>query len=449
MVYGINTQLSRSAYFLFVLLWFFITKDNVLGVAVLFILAIHPWGLFYYRPDNWIIRFTSTVGVNYKVALPVIIFAKYLFQNSIRPDLVRNNFKKFYKVFIIYMFFLVAWGFVYGHSVVSVFDFLVNISGFLLFFIIPGAFDREKIFRLNSLLISFTIIHILVSIVDIISSGFITRLMIFGREASTAAAWTEEIIRLTGGIGLALYSLTVSLYYLVSYKNKFNNGLLWLVTGLSLFYIVNSATRGWMIATFFVLICYFIFYSRQLMKKKMTLTGIFIIMILSSSIVFTNKLQENIISAFDRLATVEAVTEGDFTAEGTAKRWDVRGPRVLTRFNESPVFGFGFSKVTSEYYDGHVGNHSLLLTGGITGFIIVWTTVIAIIFYLFGLEKRKPLLKGVFVFGLGLIAIMIIHSTSRAMVSFMMPVDVAFIISVMFSNVNAVLSENSYSLTRF
>ena len=35
MVYGINSQASRSAYFLFVLIWFFYTKDNVVGIATI------------------------------------------------------------------------------------------------------------------------------------------------------------------------------------------------------------------------------------------------------------------------------------------------------------------------------------------------------------------------------------------------------------------------------
>lgn len=447
MVYGINTQFSRSAYFLFVLLWFFLTKDIVLGVAVLFILAIHPWGLFYYRPDNWIIKVTATVGVNYKAVLPIIIFVKYLFQNSIKLHNVKNYFRKFYIVFLIYLLFLVVWGFVYGHSIASIFDLIINISGYFLFFLIPVAFDREKSVRLNSLLLSFFLLHTLITIADIFLSGAITQLMIFGRAASTAAAWTEEIIRLTGGIGLALYSLVISFSYLANREKRFHPTFLWLCAGLAVFYIINSATRGWMIATFFLVLSYFVYYIRHLLKRKTVINvGFLVVMILVGAVLFTSKIQKNMISAFDRLATVEAIAEGDLTAEGTARRWDIRGPRVLSHFNESPVFGFGFSKTTTEYYDGHVGNHSLLLIGGFTGFAVVWITIITIVIYLYKLDRRIKKNKGIFVFGLGLIAIMIIHSTSRAMVSFMMPVDVAFIISLMFSHVNAVLNDNQHSL---
>jgi hypothetical protein len=440
MVYGFNTQISRSVYFLFILIWFFFTKDNVVGIATLFIVAVNPWGLFYYKPYNWIIQLTSTVGIVYSMSFPVIIFLKYYFRRSLRREFLKDNFKPFYMVFAFYYIFLVGWGLVFGHSAVSVYDTMLSIAGLLLFFVLPVIFRQNEVIQLNRIILSFSILHAIVAIIDILTSGAITRILIFGREASTAAVWTKEIIRLTGGMVLALYSLIMSLYYLASRDKNFRGGFLWVAAILSFYYIINSATRGWMIAAFLLIIIYFLIYAGSLLRRKEIFIGLLVVVIIGF-VLFSGPIKNNIMSAFRRLSTVEAVAAGDMTAGGTARRWDQRGPRALTRFSESPVFGFGFSRVTSEYYDGHVGNHSLLLIGGIAGFAITWATVFALIIYLYRKERRNRYMKGVFVFGIALMAIMIIHSTSRVMVSFIMPVDIAFMITLFLNQVNSRIEE--------
>ncbi|MBN2863658.1 MAG: O-antigen ligase family protein [Bacteroidales bacterium] len=442
MVYGFNSQASRSAYFLFVLIWFFFTKDNVVGIAILFILTVNPWGLFYYKPYNWIIQLTTSVGIGYSLSFPLIIFLKYYIRESFRKKFIKDSFSPFYLAFAFYYVFLAGWGLVFGHSAVSVYDTVLSIAGPLLFFVIPVLFSKNEIIKLNRIILSFSILHVVVAIADILTGGAITRILIFGREASTAAIWTEEIIRLTGGIVIALYSLIMSLYYLASRDKNFRAGFLWIVAILSFYYIINSATRGWMIASFLLVSVYFLFYAGRLLRRKEIFIGLLVVIIIGL-VLFSGPIKVNIKSAFRRLSTVEAVVSGDLTAGGTARRWDQRGPRALTRFSESPIFGFGFSRVTSEYYDGHVGNHSLLLIGGIAGLTIIWGTAFAIIIYLYRKERRNRYLKGVFVFGIALLAIMIIHSTSRVMVSFIMPVDIAFMIALFLSQVNTRMNEVS------
>ncbi len=444
MVYGLNTQLSRSAFYVFILLFFYYTKDNITGIAVLFILALHPWGLFYYKPYDWIFSLTNTVGVSFKSMIGVVILLKFFIYKSWKKNFIRDAFLTYYKIFGFYVGFLILWGLIFGYSAASFFSLIHSLPALVLFLVISRVFDPKALYLFNRIIFIFTLIHTFISIVDIISAGKITELLFFNRLASTGAVWDEELIRLLGGITFALYSFITGLYYLASRKAQFSTWFLWLVVLTSWFYILNSATRGWMIASIIMTGFFILYYSRRLLFGKKNLIIAFIIIALG--IYFTPGLiKKNVNVAFDRFETVEFILEGDMTAGETARRWDERGPRVLTRFMESPVFGFGYSKVSMEYYDGHVGNHLLLLMGGVVGLAIVWLIVLSLIIKIFLLEIKNKGYTGIFVFGMGLIAIMIIHSTSRVMISFIMPFDSAFLLALIFNQINAHIQEVNYN----
>jgi hypothetical protein len=236
----------------------------------------------------------------------------------------------------------------------------------------------------------------------------------------------------------------MSFYYIITKKDCFNTWFLWIAAIFSWIFILNSATRGWMISSSFLVMGFLllnfskIFFSPRILISVVSL--VLLILFLSPK-----SLKKNMEASFDRLSTVEAVLEGDVTAEGTAKRWDERGPKVLTRFNESPIFGFGYSKVTDDFFDGHVGNHMLLLVGGYLGVFIFIFTLLKIFILLYGL-KIKFSDPGYLILLLGIISILIIHTTSRNMVSFLMPTDSAIFLGLIFNHVNASLKMEKESI---
>ena len=96
---------------------------------------------------------------------------------------------------------------------------------------------------------------------------------------------------------------------------------------------------------------------------------VFIVLI---SIVLTiPKINLQILQVVERTLTMEDLAKGDLTAGGSLSRLTERGPRVMKKFYEQPVLGYGFSEEYYKFLDGHVGNQSLLLNGGIIGFIII------------------------------------------------------------------------------
>ncbi|MFP4024592.1 MAG: hypothetical protein ACLFVR_08695 [Thiohalospira sp.] len=432
-VYYISFPYSNFIFYTFVLYKFIYSKHIVFWTAFLFIMANNPWGLFYYRPYDWYIELTSTVGISYMTAIGVAFYLKFLRMKSGIKVSRFDYLKRFYKPFLAYVFFLLLWSIPYGHNLQSVFKLIKFIPSFFIFLLAPVLLNRAQVFSFNKLIFAFSLIHFLGSVVEIATSNGFIILLTFGKPP-TGVSGGEELVRITGGIILHLYVIIAGLYYLANKQQAFKKWYLWLIVLFSLLFVFSSATRGWMIATSVLFIFYFV-YSFLLKGSSFVNLLYAIIFFGFISLILPDSFQKNMQSAFNRLETIEYLIEGDITAGGTLKRLDVRGPRVMSKFSESPIVGFGYSKVTQEYYDGHVGNHSLLLMGGVVGLAIVWFTAIAIMLYFFKIDLNNPG-HGYFVFALAIIAIMIIHSSSRIMVSYYFPANVAFLLGLIFNNFN-------------
>lgn len=435
MVYGLNSTFSRAAYYVLIVLIFFFSKETIFGVALLFILTLNPWGLFYTSPFDWIIPITSTVGIPYSISFTAIIFVKFLLKKEWRKQFITDYLIKFYRYFAFYIVFLLIWGLIFGHSNKSLYDLTTSIFVLSVFLVIPKIFDERKQVSFNRIIFGFCIIHAFFSMVDVISTGEISKILVFGRGARGPRI-EGDLVRIFGGLWIALYCLILALYYLAKRKKHFNNYYLLLVILMSFITVLNSGARGWMLGSIFLLLFFIIYYFRRLITARFA-AGTLII-IAASIIILPAPILKNIKESNERFLTIKTIAEGDMTAGGTAGRWNVRGPRVLTEFQESPIFGFGFSKITSRYYDAHVGNHTLLLMGGIVGLSIIWLTVISIIFNLYRIEKKYRNYYGIFVMGLGFLSIMIIHSTNVIMISFVrMPPASVFLIALLFNHINA------------
>jgi len=405
-----------------------------------------PLGLFYYRWNEWILTLTPTVGVSFKDLYGIMFIIKAGFFISKRPNMIPDFIKRYYKVFWIFVIFLLFWGLSFGHNALSIFWLLKYLPSILLFIIVPKFFGHDELIAFNRIIFLFTVIHTMASFIDIITSGVFIQLFTFGKPP-VGIATQEDLIRIIGGIFLAFYSMIIGLFYLATKQSGIKNWYLWLVVLSSWFFILNSATRGWMLASIFLMFSFGVF---NIVRNSLNMTTIFslILLIFLVYIALPGALKQNLNSAFNRFSTIASIAEGDLTVEGTAYRWNVRGPHTLTRFKESPVVGFGYSSVTFDYYDNHVGNHSLLLTGGVIGLIIVWMTVFRIILFLFRLNG-KIYESGLFVFGLTLVAIMVIHSTSRGMIGYIMSADSAFFLCLIFNHINANILHTHHLLAKY
>jgi O-antigen ligase len=179
-----------------------------------------------------------------------------------------------------------------------------------------------------------------------------------------------------------------------------------------------SATRGWIISIGLIILSTFLV-SKKLKKLTGFIVTIAILIMLGLSNPAIKKQSEY---SIDRLTTLEALAEGDVTAKGTLRRLDVRGPKVMKKWSENPILGWGYSDITWKYVDPHVGNQTLLMMSGILGFSLFVGFFISVSLKMYAkyLNLPKSLIqKKVFLyFIVYLIGWFLLHTTSAQQFSY-------------------------------
>lgn len=435
--YWIDDKLIKTAYYIVLLLLFYFSRKNSFWLALFFILTSAPFGLFF-ALDSVVIYLTDRAGFRLPMFVAIICVVKYLNIKLKTP----NYAQYYYKAYGYYFILLLIISIVYEITFYSAYYIISGVPTLAFFFAIPLMLNsEEKFIYFNRIVFVFSIIFTIHVFADIALSGKITNILAPGGTDS-AIPVIGRLVRQMGGIMVSLYSLILSLYYLASRSKKFNSLYLSLVAIISMFFIINSATRGYIIAGIFSIIAFLFIEKSSILKYSLValLISGFIILIVPQ------KVKVNLSLAYERLLTLKQVVEGDVTAGGTSIRLDKRAPRVLTHFHKNPVTGFGLSKITDEYGDEHVGNHNLLLRSGIVGFAIVYYTIIFLSVWVLEarsiLKNVNPSAKGLYVIVIGFAAVVIIHSTCRDMINYPVPWDAAFLLSLFIALVNAVILDS-------
>jgi hypothetical protein len=175
-----------------------------------------------------------------------------------------------------------------------------------------------------------------------------------------------------------------------------------------------SATRGWVLAFAVILILYAVFVAR--LHAGRIVLGTVLGAALLFGLMRIPAIQRQFEDATDRILTIGLLAKGDVTAGGTLERLDRRAPRVMKKWRESPLTGWGFSNEYREYGDSHVGNHNVLLHGGVVGAVLMAAFLVYFAWMLvarsMALAATKPYKRGLLVFPVFLVGWFIIHSSS-------------------------------------
>ena len=165
--------------------------------------------------------------------------------------------------------------------------------------------------------------------------------------------------------GTVLITYFGAMYYLAHRGKSFNFLYLFAVLGASLMAAFLSATRGWVVGLSLSLVLFLLFVLKPSVKQVAGMVGaVALILVSLMAIPIVNK---QIFLAIKRMTTLEALASGDRTAKGTLSRITERSPRVMNKWIESPLTGWGFSDTFDKYQDFHVGNQNVLLHSGILG----------------------------------------------------------------------------------
>jgi len=298
---------------------------------------------------------------------------------------------------------------------------LSDFGGFipwLLLYIIPRSFKSQSDYKRFFNLIFAFVGFVLMTQIYFLLIGHDINLMLGGKLKTILPDRTIEdaaqALRPVAGITIPFFSIIGSVLLLLYKKTGISKNYLYIILITSMFSIFLSATRGWIIAALLIFMSYlFISFKNPFGLLSKFIVPIVLLLVLFNFIPSLKKQSE---MAFARIETILNLAEGDVTAGGTLSRIDERSPRVMKKFWESPIFGFGDSSEATPFSDPHVGNQNLLLHMGILGFLIyimLWLTFTIKLFY-----REKSLSNGneykhlPMMMIAALMSIIVIHSSS-------------------------------------
>lgn len=343
------------------------------------------------------------------------------------PVKQRVIFQKVYFMIIGYAVFLIFLGIMTGAGIYSFMKGIRYFTPLLLLPFIPRLIPYQTVTKIIVLMFISSFILLGCQLLDILTGKpvacYLGETLSEGGLGLAKFDVAVAVVRSFYGPFILLFSLIVAMALLVDGRHKFKNSFLYTVSLFAVLSIFLSATRGWILAAALILTGFAFLKSRKTMVYA--LLGVVVIFL----ILFTPKVNKQAVQAYERMRTLESIAQGDLRAGGP--RLTERSPRVLRKYWEQPVFGFGFSDEFYEYSDVHVGNQTLLLNGGIVGYAIF------ALFILYFLRKYKRAYrnyknKPVLIFFFGLLAVIAIHSTSRMVFGYYMDVSTGMSLALFF-----------------
>lgn len=414
-------QVFGDIIFYILLIYIYFTKNDHLWFPLILLLVASPGYLFNIHTSHALpgIGVTAEKGIYYEELVTMIYILKGIF-NYRKTKLFYNN-----GLLFLVLWNIILWGIglIYGIKGTTIFNAIRHLLPISIFWIIPILInDRQKVYQMINMIFVFSIFCFIAQLVDVLIGMPLavlfgeTKLLLafYGKEVEVGSQKlydaSEEAIRSIYGVFFILISFVTSLYLFLSKHSVFKKHYLIAIFLLTYFSVFLSATRGWILSFTFVVLGTFLINSKL---SKILMLGFLLTL---PTIFISDSIRLQVVNVWERLSTLESLAEGDLSAGGTLLRLTERGPRVMNKFAESPILGFGYSNEFYNFYDGHVGNQNVLLHSGIFGYSLYVLLILALLLYIY--QKGKFLDKALWVFGFGIIALIIIHSSSRQIFSY-------------------------------
>ena len=440
-------------YFLALLIIFYNSKDNSFWIAFILMLTQSPGYLFFDGSPNYslpTIWLTSTVELHYNNLFIAVALVKSINMKIPRPKLF---YRKEIKYLAVYLVLLMIFTTIYELKITRLFGQILLTMPVLSFYFIPRLINSEKQFAKSfSTLFAFTIVLFFAQLGDLYGLRPLAAYIGETHFGVTAAGNVidESVVKIfieknaragIYGVLISLLSFIVALYYLTSNNRYFSKHYLLTIVVVTTLSFIMSGTRGWIIAYLFMIFAFglLIINKPTLLYKMIFIPSIIVLIVFFSS----EKTRTMVDSGIERLETISLLFKGDITAGGTLGRLDVRGPRVMQMVYKSPFYGWGFTNVYRNYQDSHVGHQTMLLNGGVIGYILFMFFFIQYNYKMFSLYKSCSYnnlnRKGILIFMVGFGGIFIIHSSTAIMFGYGLGFAKTLILSLVFT-----FSDNRY-----
>ena len=439
--------------FLILLSYYYIKNDNdVAYYAIFFSIIAGLGGLFEGKTEN--VFSLGPIEINVLIIFIFLCYIKFavLKKNKRIPFL----FFKPVTIYLIYFVFLLVLGLVIGieeageSGLRHYFQILRLILLVPIFLILPRIVSGNKfIERLAALLFIGVFINILGQLFMLLTGISISQYISPNKILDIpvgSASYLSGMLRPIFGPWIILLSLFFAFYYLLKRTVYFKKGYLYLIIFLSSLSIFITATRGWIIAFSIFILLNALYSLSRIPKRIFSIFGVGLVAFLilyNISSVFRVQIDKS----FERVETLELVAEGDISAGGTSVR-HIRGAKVMQGFYESPVIGLGFSSRALYLVDFHVGNQTLLMSGGLIGFSIIAYVLFYIIYKSVSTGKYLRL-KNKYTYNselttipILLLSLFIIHSTSTTLFGYTVYINAygnMFWLVMFFSIINRII----------
>jgi hypothetical protein len=453
-VYYLPFRLNQLIFLVYLLLAYR-SKRDYFWLAFFFILIDAPGRLFQGGALTDLHRipfYTITSGVS--LSFDDLFILMYFFKTMVMKRKYRFIFKKDLKFLIFFTLFVLMYSLTIGMSVDNIISTFRILMSWSFIYIIAKLLIKEIDFdRLNRLLFPFVFLALTSQMYSYLTGNYLGRFLkgfSFRKSLLLLTADSGQAARAADSSIILLYCFALALFYLFSKRPVFPQRYLYLIIVFCMFSAFLSATRGWIIAYSFFFIMVFIIANKSKTIKQFITIGVVAILVVSLLSFLFPLISVQMQRVTKRVGTLLTLIEGDITAGGTLARLDRRGPRVMKKFSESPIIGWGFSKEYFEYVDNHVGHHSILLNVGIIGYIILNFIFFKWCFLIYRFSGFQPARAkygeiALKVFCFALLAMYIIHSSSAQSWGLDIELSKIFFYSLLLSFFNIVY-RNSISL---
>ncbi|EMS77656.1 hypothetical protein [Desulfotignum phosphitoxidans] len=416
-VYYMPVMFNRIA-FLIILVATFRTKFDYVYLVWFFIINDAPARLFSAGALDDVGRIplyplVSGISISFQDLFFALYIYKYLSQKKIPPFI----FKKEFTWYLLFGIFVVGYSLLLGMTMDNMLQTFRIFLPWSMIFIVPAYIgSKEKIIRSSLLIFPIVFLAFLSLCYSYVTGDYLNDVLRGVSFSHTLLVRDEFASRSHSAAFIIIFSVIQAFYYLLDKNNQINKNYLGAVIFFGLFSILLTASRGWTIALTFFLFgsLFFTGFSRNIAKWiRIVAVSVIVFWFIGSQFPL---IQKQLDATFQRLATLEMLVSGDVTAGGTLQRIDVRGPRVMSKFWESPFVGWGFSNDYYDFADGHVGHQNILLNVGILGYVFVNGLFVVLCMKIWRFSRIKEIRKNegklslIYVFGL--MAVFVIHSSS-------------------------------------
>lgn len=429
-----TSDIISSLYYLCMLVAYFRSTNEAFWLAVF--LVVSDGFIGFFGPYQTTLSMIPGLP-------PIEIGQLYILLTIVKAIQKGASYRLYYKglmaALFVYLMFLIAEGFTMGLSIQVniIFRIIKEITPLFLFFSIPRLMDTEEAYAKFFGYLFPIAFSALFSQVFTITMASTPSEFLGGTQADPLAFNVKEGRTYRGffSSGTILMTFLGALYFLARKEKYFPTILLYAVLAANFLSVFLSATRGWVLSLGFISFFYLVFVMRLDIRRIMILsvTGVALFIgIMSFPIV-----GKQVDNAIRRMFTLSALASGDVTAGGTLIRLSERSPRVVKKWLESPLTGWGFSDTFMQYSDLHVANQNILMHAGVVGFLLMMGFFFFFNWKLFlcsaSLPRSHPMKEIPLVFIIFFLGWFMLHSSSGQYFSYYQAPAEGILLSVFFS----------------